>query len=233
MQRKCGFSVVSSLDLYICARNAKSCRFFLEFLAKDFGLLICLSCYNPTQYFPGIAMHVTSCKILSNDPWVVARCFVWWNAQNRAKQYQSTVTIVSSFKPLQAAGVLAQIEKNNKKRQGVEVYCIHSFVLENIKQPNSLNFKMTFLHDRFLFVHAYSGPRTRKKPSKQRSRRLTTKKEARTMLLLGYGTMVSSTLLIPGGFWASASLLRPSRFLKTRNMVYSGCKYCMWICIHV
>jgi len=169
MQRKCGFSVVSSLDLYICARNAKSCRFFLEFLAKDFGLLICLSCYNPTQYFPGIAMHVTSCKILSNDPWVVARCFVWWNAQNRAKQYQSTVTIVSSFKPLQAAGVLAQIEKNNKKRQGVEVYCINSLLWRTLNNLTAWISKWPFyITDSCLFMHIVDQGRGRSLQSKGR-----------------------------------------------------------------
>jgi hypothetical protein len=42
------------------------------------------------------------------------------NAQTRAKLPQ-VLLLFLSLKSFQAAGVLAQIEKNNKKRQGVEV----------------------------------------------------------------------------------------------------------------
>jgi hypothetical protein len=147
------------------------------------------------------------CKAVSNNtcsfPWTFSGS--WSSRSNRKEQQKETrsggIWIINS---------VFQKTLNSVTRWRFE--CQNDFLLHDEFEPL------------FFFVIQYSGARTRKKPSKPKSWRLTTEKEARTTPLLGYGTTGSSTLLTPGGFWASASPLRPSRFRKTQDTVYSGCE---------
>lgn len=131
---------------------------------------------------------------------------------------------------IQAAGVLAQIERSNKKKQGIQVEFV--LVLKDRWCRNYWQDEFFILIDVLMLVceRFCSGTRKKRKPLRQRWWRHTRKKEIHTTPQQGFGMMELLIQLIPERLLVFASLLPWTVPLKKPSLVYLGCNCKTTLC---
>jgi hypothetical protein len=130
--------------------NAKSCRFFLEFLAKDRGFLICLKLLQSCSIFSWCCNACNFMQILSH----LARCFHLVECSKQSK----AISVNSYYCFFLQTFSGSRRPRSNRKEQQKETRSggiLHSFLdVENIKHLTAWISKWPFyMTNSCLFMH--------------------------------------------------------------------------------